>query len=74
MEATGEKLEVAHVPIEQLQAEKAAAQDPHAESLAALRLAAALGDPEDHTPTLREFVPDPITVRAFVLEQATRGC
>ena len=73
-EATGEKLDVEHVPIEQLQAEKEAAEDPTSESFAALRLGTALGDAEDHTGTLREFVPDPLSARAFVLEQAVRGC
>jgi NADH dehydrogenase len=73
-ESTGEQLEVEHVPIEQLQAEREAAQSPAAESIAALRLAVALGDADDHTAALREFVPDPLTARAFVLEQAVRGC
>jgi uncharacterized protein YbjT (DUF2867 family) len=73
-ESTGEKLEVEHLPIEQLQAEKEAADNALAESFAGLRLSMALGDEEDHTATLREFVPDPLSARAFVLEQAVRGC
>jgi len=72
-EATGERLQVTHVPVEELQAAKEAAADPASETLAGLRLAIALGYPEDHTATLREFVPDPVTVRAFALEQATHG-
>jgi uncharacterized protein YbjT (DUF2867 family) len=72
--ASGQDFDVEHVSIEQLQAEKEAAADPVAESIAGIRLAVALGYPEDHTSTLREFVPDPVTLRAFVLEQTTRGC
>jgi uncharacterized protein YbjT (DUF2867 family) len=72
-EAAGEQFRVEHVPIEQLQAEKEAVEDPHGESFAGIRLSAALGYPEDHTATLREFVPDPVTLRAFMLERATRG-
>jgi uncharacterized protein YbjT (DUF2867 family) len=73
-DASGQEFQVEHVSIEQLQAEKEAAADPTAESIAGIRLAVALGYPEDHTATLREFVPDPLTLRAYVLEQATRGC
>ena len=73
-ESTGEKLEVEHLPIEQLQAENEVADNAQAQTFAGLRLSMALGDAEDYTATLREFVPDPLSARAFALEQAVRGC
>jgi uncharacterized protein YbjT (DUF2867 family) len=73
-DARGEPLEIQHVPIEQLQAERDGAGDPVSESFAGLRLATALGDEDDHNRALRELVPDPTSVRGFLLEQATQGC
>jgi uncharacterized protein YbjT (DUF2867 family) len=53
--ATGESFQVEYVPVEALQAQKAAADDPLQQSFAALMLAYASGDPIDMHNVLETF-------------------
>jgi uncharacterized protein YbjT (DUF2867 family) len=70
MEGAGRELAVERVPVEALRAEYEAAADPTAATFAGLALAAALGT-DDLTPGIRKYVPEPVSARAFLLQQAT---
>ena len=64
-EVGGRPFEVSHVPVEALQAQRAAATDPLEQSVAALMLALAAGDPIDMRPVLDVCPVDLMSVRDY---------
>ena len=64
------ELAVEHVPLEALEQQLAAADDPVARTFAALALATARGDAEDRTAELRRWVERPIGLGDFLAATA----
>jgi NADH dehydrogenase len=72
LEDAGRQVDVEHVPLEALRAEHEAAQDPLGATFSGLSLAAALGT-DDLTAAIRTHVPEPLTARSFLIDQASPG-